>query len=326
MPKSTTVGIEVEFTGIDRAKAKDLLCEFLDTKKITPFMHYNQVSYAIKDKQGRTWKMVYDGSINSSNGMENTRCELVSPILDTSDDEDLSEFLAAVNLLKKNGGFANESCGLHVHVGAGHMTARGLKNLSNLVYSRQNDLFERLNVGKKRKLYCKKLEYKPFIKPINEEGFKNKYFLNRVIKNSWYQDAKDDDQKTDTRYHALNLHSLYEKGTVEFRLFNGTMDTNKIKAYANLCKNMVEFSDEQALISHRDMKTVDDTRMNNEQFTEWLDKIGVSNKTDRKVLLNEQKINENSEEIRTRTERLNNRENNSESYLSRQTFTPSYQM
>ena len=39
----------------------------------------------------------------------------------------------------------------------------------------------------------------------------------------------------DSRYHALNLHAMFSKGTVEFRLFNSTLHAGEIKAYVNLC-------------------------------------------------------------------------------------------
>ena len=34
-----------------------------------------------------------------------------------------------------------------------------------------------------------------------------------------------------TRYHGLNLHAMFTKGTVEFRLFNSTLEASEVKAY-----------------------------------------------------------------------------------------------
>ena len=36
----------------------------------------------------------------------------------------------------------------------------------------------------------------------------------------------------------LNLHAYFTKGTVEFRLFNGTTDADKVKAYVQFCLAM----------------------------------------------------------------------------------------
>ena len=38
-----------------------------------------------------------------------------------------------------------------------------------------------------------------------------------------------------SRYHLLNLHSVFQKGTIEFRAFNSTLHAGEIKAYIQLC-------------------------------------------------------------------------------------------
>ena len=61
----------------------------------------------------------------------------------------------------------------------------------------------------------------------------------------WYSSANDgytgtiDHQHYNpTRYHGINLHAFFTKGTVEFRLFNGTTHAGKIKAYIQFCLAM----------------------------------------------------------------------------------------
>ena len=58
----------------------------------------------------------------------------------------------------------------------------------------------------------------------------------------WYSEVNDHyygginhTHYNDTRYHGLNLHAFFSKGTVEFRLFNGTLHAGKIKAYVQFC-------------------------------------------------------------------------------------------
>jgi len=59
------------------------------------------------------------------------------------------------------------------------------------------------------------------------------------LANVWYTSNNADYQRTahynQSRYHGLNLHSTFTKGTVEFRLFNGTTHAGKIKAYTQFC-------------------------------------------------------------------------------------------
>lgn len=38
-----------------------------------------------------------------------------------------------------------------------------------------------------------------------------------------------------SRYHCLNLHSVFQKGTIEFRAFNSSLHAGKIKAYIQFC-------------------------------------------------------------------------------------------
>ncbi|MDE5564535.1 MAG: amidoligase family protein, partial [Oscillospiraceae bacterium] len=58
----------------------------------------------------------------------------------------------------------------------------------------------------------------------------------------WYSSANDGytggishSHYNSTRYHGVNLHSYFSKGTVEFRLFNSTLHAGKIKAYIQFC-------------------------------------------------------------------------------------------
>lgn len=38
-----------------------------------------------------------------------------------------------------------------------------------------------------------------------------------------------------SRYHGLNLHSVFSKGTIEFRMFNSTLHAGEVKSYIQLC-------------------------------------------------------------------------------------------
>ncbi|MFV0241366.1 MAG: amidoligase family protein, partial [Lacrimispora sphenoides] len=58
----------------------------------------------------------------------------------------------------------------------------------------------------------------------------------------WYSPANDGycegvshEHYNSTRYHGINLHSYFSKGTVELRLFNSTLHAGKIKAYIQFC-------------------------------------------------------------------------------------------
>ena len=75
----------------------------------------------------------------------------------------------------------------------------------------------------------------------------------------------------DTRYHALNLHSVFNKGTIEFRLFNSTLHAGEIKSYIQLCLAISH----QALVQKSARKTK--TQSDNEKYTfrTWLLRLGL---------------------------------------------------
>ena len=56
--------------------------------------------------------------------------------------------------------------------------------------------------------------------------------------NDGYIGGVDHQHYNATRYHGINLHAFFSKGTVEFRLFNGTTHAGKIKAYVQFCLAM----------------------------------------------------------------------------------------
>ena len=73
----------------------------------------------------------------------------------------------------------------------------------------------------------------------------------RELSDIWYSTqhatCDRDSHYTDSRYHMLNLHATFTKGTVEFRLFQfsnehgkfkGGLHAGKIKAYIQFCLAM----------------------------------------------------------------------------------------
>ncbi len=120
----------------------------------------------------------------------------------------------------------------NIHVGAENHTPKTLRNLVNIMASKQDILYNALKINHERRAYCKKLESSLIerinnIKPDSRSG----------LENIWYEGylGTRDAHYNSSRYHGLNLHATFTKGTVEFRLFNSTTHAGKIKAYIQLC-------------------------------------------------------------------------------------------
>ena len=265
-------GIEIEMTGITREKAAEAIAEYFGTESFYIGTYYK--TYGAKDRQGRTWKATYDSSIiaqKKSGGRtvraaDEYKCEVVSPILTYGDMADLQEI---VRRLRHSGAFVNSQCGIHIHVDAGRYTPQTLRNLVNIIASKEDILYKALRIDPARLRWCKKTNEK-LIETINRK----KPQTMEALKDIWYAGSTRgrDEHYNDTRYHGLNLHSTFTKGTVEFRLFNSTTHAGEIKAYIQFCLAVSHQALTQKKASAR--KTVTD----NEKyaFRCWMLRLGLS--------------------------------------------------
>lgn len=258
--KTQNFGIEIELTGITRAKAADTIAAHFETRAAHTGGGYD--TYQIADGQGRTWKIVRDSSIAIERGEQ---VELVSPICRYEDIETIQEL---VRKLRAAGAKANKTCGIHIHINAAPHTAKSIRNIANIITSKEGLIFKALAVDEDRaRRYCKKAD-DSFIEEINR---KKPQSLTEV-KRLWYAGGDGSHQHYhESRYHALNLHSVFQKGTIEFRMFNGTTHAGKIKAYIQFCLA----TSRQALIQKTASKVKTVTTNDKYTFRTWLLRLGL---------------------------------------------------
>lgn len=254
-------------TGITRATAAKTIAGLLGTRATHVGGGYD--AYTVEDSQGRKWKVVSDASIRceARGGREATRnysVEVVSPICQYGDLERVQEIIRA---LRHSGAKVNDSCGIHVHVDAAKHTPQTLRNIVNIMASKEDLLYKALNVQIERENYCQKADLR-FLDEVNHVRPKSMQELERL----WYNGSSRRDIHYDnTRYHALNLHSVFSKGTIEFRMFNSTLHAGEVKSYIQLCLAISH----QALVQQRAMRTR--TQSDNEKYTfrTWLLRLGL---------------------------------------------------
>ena len=281
--KNQNFGIEIELTGITREEAAKTMAQQLGTNQYYYEGGYYQTWIAV-DSQGRKWKATYDGSITperkgGQSASSEYKCEIVSPICNYEDIETIQEI---VRQLRHKGAIANSSCGIHVHINAAPHTARSLRNITNIMASKEDLLFKALGVSARReRSYCEKMD-KEFVEKMNHRKPTSKDAVARL----WYDGdvSRANEHYDSSRYHALNLHAVWQKGTIEFRCFNGTTHAGKIKTYIQLCMAISHQAMTQA--SSRAAKTVTE----NEKYTfrTWLLRMGLIGdefETARKFLL-----------------------------------------
>lgn len=235
--KTQNFGIEIELTGISRMEAAAIIGNHFDTR--FEYVGGNYQTYEAFDRKGRRWQCMYDSSIRAERKAGSRRasagtdykCEVVSPILQYEDIEDLQEI---VRKLRKNGAIANSSCGIHIHVDASRHTAKTLRNLINITFQKEDLLYKALAINPSRVSYCKKVNAK-LLKDLNDK----KPATMEQLSDIWYGEGTSSYERSrhynNTRYHGVNLHATFTKGTVEFRLFNSTTHAGEIKAYIQFC-------------------------------------------------------------------------------------------
>ena len=111
--KTQTFGVEIELTGITRKDAAKVIADYYGTTSYYASRSYD--TYEATDRQGRKWKAMSDGSIDTEGNGSAYSCEIVTPVCRWEDIEDIQEI---VRQLRHKGAKANSSCGIHVHVGA----------------------------------------------------------------------------------------------------------------------------------------------------------------------------------------------------------------
>ena len=239
MLKNQKFGVEIEMTGITRAKAAQIVGEVLGSQPSAPSRNC-YYTRQIKDHAARVWKVMRDSSIspvindNSNAAMDEYKVEFVTPPLDY---EDIETLQSIVRKLRENGAKANSSCGVHIHVDGANHNPTSLKKLINFMIARQDLIYDALEIGCRGSHWCKKLNAN-----LLKEMKSCKNLTKEAAEKIWYSPANDEyrnginhEHYNPTRYHGVNLHSYFSKGTVEFRLFNSTLHAGKIKAYIQFC-------------------------------------------------------------------------------------------
>lgn len=287
--KMQTIGVEVEMNNITREKAARKVAEFFGTAAWYAAGEYGYMTWACKDQQGRVWKFQRDISIH---GPEAEKCEMVTPILIY---EDIETLQAIIRLLRKAGAKSSPSrgCGAHIHIGKGNHTPKTLRNLVNIMAAHEEQIGRAIRIDAGRTgQYCRVVDPR-FLDQLN----KRKPTTMTELADIWYAGNHANIGRTahynESRYHMLNLHATFTKGTIEFRLFqfadpsNGKQNglhAGELRAYIQLCLAMSQLAKMVKTASPKPQQT------DNEKYAMrcWMLRLGFIGdefKTAREILL-----------------------------------------
>lgn len=235
--KDQYFGCEIEMTGLTRQQAAQAIAELFGTTAVHIGGHYDP--WEVTDRDGKKWRFVSDASIRMTQKVNREQVrvydrfysvEMNSPKLEYTEMGKLQEVVRA---LRHAGAVVNDSCGMHVHVDASQHTLQSLKNALSIMYSKEDILFMALKVNPVRVTrWCKKVK-EDKLKKIRALSSNAAMWQMRDL---WYSDTRQspDEHYNETRYYALNLHSVFYRGTLEWRCFESTLHAGKVRANITL--------------------------------------------------------------------------------------------
>lgn len=220
IPEGMTVGIELEAIGKDeRGTHKGVLLRRMR----------NLIGgYSAKR----------DTSLKGPGGGEGV--EVISPVMSK---EDLETIPVITELMKRNGLTTNDTCGGHIHIGADYLdSVEAWKNFFEITNHCEGVLYKVSNpIGSKpregieiyAKPYSKNVNAKKAVNLLTEEDLDQ--FINE------FKSVEKNEEGFDRRYgiNLTNINNL-SKNTIEFRLYNGTLEHEEIFDNMKLCTRLVE--------------------------------------------------------------------------------------
>lgn len=239
--KNQTIGVEVEMNSIRRDSAAKIAADFFGTGRYKNTADRNGYkTWSAWDARGREWKFQRDVSIR---GIDDEKCEMVTPILKYEDIETLQELCRRLRHAGAKSD-ASRGCGVHIHIGANGHTARTLRNLANIMASHESLIAEALKLDEYRmEEYCRTVD-PDFLNALNKKKPSTMSGLADIWYTTQLAGCGRDQHYNRSRYHMLNLHATFTKGTIEFRLFQfdrptserrGGIHAGQLKAYIQLC-------------------------------------------------------------------------------------------
>ena len=171
----------------------------------------------------REWKVMADSSLQPT--PHHLQAEIVSPILTYEDIPLLQEIIRAVY---DCGARISKKAGIHIHIDASQFDGRSLGNLTKMVYKQEALIYKALAVHATRKnTYTQPLPDN-LINRVNHQKPRTKADFKKI----WYNNPHTVPTRFhDSRYHGLNMNSVYTIGTIEFRFANATLHAGRVKAY-----------------------------------------------------------------------------------------------
>jgi hypothetical protein len=213
-PVRRTIGVEIEVAGV-RSDDRDTI------NRVVKFWNGG---------------IVRDGSLPSEGFEINT--------MPADGDRFIEQISDICSAIRTDEGFADCSCGLHVHVGAKDLRWWEVRRVIGLYAKVEDGLFRVIAPSRRKGQFCVPCGdtfMQHLISPTSTPMLKMK--MTKML----YGDVSArripemrKDKYNRARYSALNIHSWMHRGTIEFRHHHGTVNKAKIVNWALLCAALVD--------------------------------------------------------------------------------------
>ena len=276
--RNKTYGVEIEKAKMPRERCANLCASYFGTESSVRYVGTSYDKWTFKDTKGRTWSCVRDGSSSGQYG--SISCELVTPVMSYGDIQDMIDLKAIAKIMKENGARSGRgyNAGVHVHVGGKDLSAQAIKNLIRMVNKRDKLIRNACRVSVDRLRWCQHLP-SDLLSNVNE--LKGASLTKIQLEKVWYNTLPGgyscrDSHYHDSRYHCLNLHSLFSvsgHGTCEFRYFefHGDIIPTDLEAWVTMCVAMVSYAQ---IVSGCDDKPCNNDNSKHEMSC-WLKNLGL---------------------------------------------------
>lgn len=146
--------------------------------------------------------------------------------------------------LTDSGYEATKRCGLHVHVDARDFKndCKKISHVLQTFYAIEDMIFSMLPPSRWDSHYCKNLFHDYMYKDFMKSDLKKLESVIYKTQDSNLIDDKKGDRYSNERYHGVNIHSLFYRGTIEFRYHSGTLDKVKILSWIDFLLHVVDWA------------------------------------------------------------------------------------
>lgn len=215
-------GIEIEAFGLGIREAASIVSRCFGV----PVQHGGAAGYLdrhfVTSEDGREWSVVRDASVSGG-------FEFVTPPCTVADVEKIQEIVRA---FRRAGAYTTAETGMHIHVeaiqgerGTGLNTPAAVKRFASMLFAREELIVKAFEASdRSRSNWCRLLPAETIAR-LNRRGADSD--LNGLCA-AWYnrhgfstREATYLRHYDASRYHGINLHSLFNRGaTVELRYFH----------------------------------------------------------------------------------------------------------